>query len=170
MWPIALMVVLALAGPAAAAVYQCRDGAGNLFLTDDPDQFPPGCESEGVLVFDRETTETAPPLAPPSEPAEREPAPPPPPPETRIELEAPLEPPVVRWKEEARELSREYREMTDTTPVAPALPGGEAGPAPADQLRQFESLVNDFRRRLDQAPLTPAERAEVEAELPAASR
>lgn len=42
-----ILLLVALAAPAPAAVYRCRDKRGVLILTDDPDNFPPGCRPEG---------------------------------------------------------------------------------------------------------------------------
>lgn len=42
-----ILIAIALASPAPAAVYRCREKKGVLILTDDPDNFPPGCKPEG---------------------------------------------------------------------------------------------------------------------------
>lgn len=46
---ISLLLLLSIiwTGPAFAVVYQCRDKAGNIFLTNDRSKFPPGCEQFG---------------------------------------------------------------------------------------------------------------------------
>ena len=44
---IIVILVVAWTLPAPAAVYRCRQPDGTLLLTDDPDNFPPGCVAEG---------------------------------------------------------------------------------------------------------------------------
>lgn len=63
-----IVIALALALPAPAAVYRCREKKGVLILTDDPDNFPPGCKAEGPLppaAGSRSATAPAPAPAPP---------------------------------------------------------------------------------------------------------
>lgn len=44
---ILLLLAMFWSGTAIAVVYQCRDKAGNIFLTNDRSKFPPGCEQFG---------------------------------------------------------------------------------------------------------------------------
>lgn len=54
-----LLTIFVLPVPASAIIYQCRDDQGTLFLTDDPDNLPPGCK-------DRQTRLQKKDLEPPS--------------------------------------------------------------------------------------------------------
>lgn len=51
MYKIAIFLLLAMgcSESAFAVVYQCRDKAGNTFLTNDRSKFPPGCEQYGEV-------------------------------------------------------------------------------------------------------------------------
>lgn len=55
--PIVCLCLLVMAAPASGLIYECRDRGGNLFLTDDPDNLPPDCPPEKVVV--REEKEIA---------------------------------------------------------------------------------------------------------------
>lgn len=54
-----------------AVVYQCRDKAGNIFLTNDRSKFPPGCEQFGETFGEQPPPPPA--VTPPAAPIRNEP-------------------------------------------------------------------------------------------------
>ena len=166
-----LMLLLA-ATPAAATIYQCLDAKGNLFLTDDPESFPPGCQPEEVKIMRQETKEPQArpanagtgkrPDLPDEEKSPRATA------NETSEKAAPDQgevPRVEQWKKEAQQLAGRYGQAEENAAPAPAMPPAASQNAEV-QREQLRRQIEDFRIRLAQAPLTPEERDAVEQELP----
>ena len=154
----ALLLLFLVSGPAQATIYQCRDAKGNLFLTDDLENFPPGCQAEEVQILRKETS------VPPGKKAEPQPPPgnretPPPPPGAASGTQAS---PVAQWRTEARQLTRSYQQAEART--SPNLPPETVQQA-EDRLQQLRQRIEDFRDRLAQSSLTPEEQDAVEQEL-----
>lgn len=62
---ILLLLVIFWSGATFAAVYQCRDKDGNLFLTNNRNKFPPGCVQVGEPIG-KESTPSPPAAMPPA--------------------------------------------------------------------------------------------------------
>lgn len=180
------LLVLALALPAPAAVYRCRDKKGVLNLTDDPENFPPGCRPEGKQGETNVRPDNAPPrqpadgnrrstdTSPQQLPAGSSGAPPdlnrPTPPPSQgapggaaqgVAPDISLGPVLEGWLEEARGLKREYLESQ----TGPERPAGSPDPR-----REIERRIGLFHDRLAQSPLSPQEKTAVEQELPPPGR
>ena len=156
----AILLLFLVSAPVQATIYQCRDAKGNLFLTDDLKNFPPGCQAEEVQILRKETS------PPPGEKAE--PQSPPgsqktsPPPAGTAGNAQPS--PVEQWQTEARQLTRSYQQAEART--SPNLPPATVQKA-EERLQQLRQRIEDFRDRLGQSSLTPEEQDTVEQELAA---
>ncbi len=153
----AILLLFLVSGPAQATIYQCRDAKGNLFLTDDLENFPPGCQAEEVQILRKETSVPPGKRAEPPPPGSQET--PPPPAGTAGSTQAS---PVAQWRTEARQLTRSYQQAEART--SPNLPPETVQQA-EDRLQQLRQRIEDFRDRLAQSSLTPEEQEAVEQEL-----
>jgi hypothetical protein len=149
-----LLLLAALPSGASAEIYSCRDAGGNLMFTDDPANFPPGCQpvnsgspgktGGGLTIIP----------APPASSVEigsvlKE-----------IEREADRQKKQIEdWKEEARKLARDFQEASaERIPTLPT-PKVQQGLA---RMQRIERQAVELRQEVSRARMPSSDRAEIE--------
>jgi hypothetical protein len=164
-----MLLLFLLPGVVGATVYQCRNRDGILFLTNDRDKIPPGCDQVSELIGEKAAASSQ------ENSVMRDHRPSSPPPrsqtatdqagETRSNSTTPTgqvgglshKKEMAIWLGLAQKMMSRYN----------ALQNSNESPAEkAEKLNRLENNLRTIRDSLDQSPLSAEEAAEIEAQLP----